>query len=117
VDDEVVKSNDKDECRNLNSFLDHPLEPGDTLAVTAAYCFFIQPTVPGNYYLASTGKAENNYTTTTLLEIEVVEDENDVQNKLIQDRLNKPTPAILDPTIGKNSIGGKISTIINDLFE
>ncbi|HEX7179050.1 MAG TPA: hypothetical protein VF220_04930, partial [Nitrososphaeraceae archaeon] len=35
---------DTDECRNLNRFLDQPIEPGDNLTVAAAYCFFIQPT-------------------------------------------------------------------------
>lgn len=107
------ESKDKDECVNLNRFLDHPIEPGDNLAVTAAYCFFIQPTKPGNYYLTSTGNAENNYTTTTFIEIEVVQDERDVQNKMVQNLINKPTPTTFTYKKGSKKT---IEQIINDLF-
>ena len=111
------QSNDVNECRNLNSFLDHPIEPGDNLGVTAAYCLFIQPTEAGNYYLTSTGRAENNYTTTTFLEIEVVEDEKDVQKQMIQNLIFKPTAAPTAVTTFNKVPSKEIEKVFDDLFK
>lgn len=115
------ESGDKEECKNLNQFLDHPVVSGDNLTVAAAYCFFIQPTQIGNYYLASTGSAENNYTTTTFLEIEVVKDKTEVQSKIIEELATKRSPTFNAtekvgnaPVIGDS---GRIKEIINELFK
>jgi len=80
----------------------------------------MQPSEPGNYFLASTGRAENNYVTTTFLEIEVLKDASDVQSKRIQDlvvhsqsRVTQKSFTDIEPSVDPD----KIRQVIKDLFK
>jgi len=67
--------------------------------------------------LTSTGRAENNYTTTTFLEIEVVEDEKDVQKQMIQHLIFKPTAAPTAVTTFNKVPSKEIEKVFDDLFK